>query len=276
MQTQRLQTCLIDPPRNRHRIDIAEESIVDLAKDIRDRGLMNPITVRPTGDRFEVVAGERRYTAMKYLGWPLIECRITEQISDEACEALRLAENLQRENLSPFEEAIQITALYHIQKSDIELTAKACHRSTGWVTDRLALYCIPPELQPLVHTKQLSIGSALQLARVEDDRDRQYFTRLAMHDGCTVAVLTRWINEYHTSKLAQPDAPPNLPDMPPPGQSVVVYLQCDLCDEPADTRTRAPKFVCTTCQSMWLDFRAACAEARHVHAATQQLEETRQ
>lgn len=270
MITKRINSTLIDPPTNRHRVEITEESIEELAKDIRDRGLMNPITVRPKGERFEVVAGERRYTAMKYLGWPIMECRITAAISDQECEALRLAENLQRENLSPYEEAIQITALFEVKGRDPALVAKTCHRSVPWVIDRLQLFTIPDELQPLVHTKQLSIGAALALARIEDAPNRAYYTRLAMHDGCTVPVLSRWVNEYITQKLIDPTTEPQRPDMPQPGQPIVVYLTCDLCTLPADTRTRVPKFVCVNCQQIWSEFRDAYRAAdEHMHSQPQ-------
>lgn len=263
METRRICSNLIDPPQNRHRVEITEDSITDLAKDIRDRGLMNPITVRPIGERFEVVAGERRFTAMNYLGWPVMECRITPEISDEACEALRLAENLQRENLSPWEEAVQITALLQVNAGDYGLAAKACHRSIDWVRQRALLFAVPEELQPLVHHKQLTIGAALALAKLTDATDRAYYTRLAMHDGCTVDVLNRWVNDYITQKLVNPDAAPNRPDIPEPGQPCVVYLDCNLCDQPADTRTRAPRFICVNCQRIWNDFKEAYAAAAH-------------
>lgn len=261
METRRISSASIDPPRNRHRVEITEDSITDLAKDIRDRGLMNPITVRPIGERFEVIAGERRYTAMQYLGWPMMECRITADISDEACEALRLAENLQRENLSPWEEAVQITALLEVHNGDYHTAAKACHRSPDWVRQRATLFNVPIELQPLVHTKQLSIGAALALAKIDDQSQREYYTRLAMFDGCTVDVLNRWVNDYLTQRLINPDADPIRPTMPEPGQACVVYLDCNLCDQPADTRTRAPRFICVNCQRIWNDFKEAYATA---------------
>jgi ParB family chromosome partitioning protein len=273
MDTRNLLTSLIDPPSNRHRVTLTEESIVDLAKDIRDKGLLNPITVRPMGERFEVVAGERRYTAIKFLGWPMIECRVTEPLTDEQCEGIRLAENLQRENLSPYEEAIQISALIILHNGEYELAAKACHRSAAWVKERFALFNVQEDLQPLVHHKQLSIGAALQLKRVENDSDRAYYTRLAMYDGCTVPVLTRWVDDYITQKMISPDAQPTMPNIPAPGQPILVYLDCNLCHDPADTRTRQPKFVCVKCQKIWDDFTAAYREANAALDQQQTTEE---
>lgn len=266
----------IDPPANRHRVEISEESIHDLAKDIRDRGLMNPITVRQLGDRYEVVAGERRYTAVKFLGWPVVECRNLGPVSDDECEAFRLAENLQRENLSPFEEAIQITALHQVMGGDIVATAKACHRSHDWIKQRIALYGIQPDLQPLLHEKHITIGAALQLARIEDAKDREYYTRLARFDGCTVDVLTRWVNDYHTQRLTNPDADPTHPAMPEPGQHIVVYLDCNLCGKPTDTRTRTPKFVCPACTRLWTQFTAAYNEAHAYLESEQTLDQVPQ
>lgn len=264
MDTRRISLDLIDPPSNPHRVAIEENSIIELAKDIRDRGLLNPLTVRPVGERFEVIAGDRRYNAVKFLGWPVVECRITEAISDEECEALRLSENLQRENLSPYEEAIQIAALYRLHGSDPYRVAKACNRSPAWCAQRFELFNVQEELQPMVHHGALTIGAALQLTKIEDANDRAYYTRLATADGCTVPVLARWVNDYLTQKLTEPNVPASMPPLPAPGQSIVVYLDCNLCDRPADTRTRAPKFICAHCQAIWDDFRAAYQAAEQV------------
>lgn len=274
MQASRLATSLIDPPQNRHRVEITEESIMSLAKDIRDNGLINPITVMPIGERYEVIAGERRYSAMKFLGWPLMECRITDALSAADVEQLRLKENLERENLSPFEEAVQITALAALHQNDLAMTAKACHRSREWVASRLRLFQIQPELQPLVHSGSLKIGSALLLAEIVDDRDRDYYTRLSLHDGCTVQVLQRWVEDYHLQRLRQPDQPPTLPTMPQPGQTITVLMDCDLCITPTSTRERQPRFICPACQAIWADFAAAYREANaatHSHSQPAEL-----
>ena len=276
MQIERLHSHLIDRPRNPHRIEISEASIVELAKDIRDNGLTNLVCVRQVEERYEIIAGDRRTAAMKYLGWPLIECKNYGTITDEQCEKIRLSENIQREQLSPFEEAIQIAALYALHQHSPTLVAKACNRSESWVRQRFELYHIPTELQPLVHDKRLSIGAALLLNKITIDADRNYYTRLALYDGCSLDVLSRWVNDYITQKLTDPGAPPTMPDMPEPGQSIVVYLGCDLCAAPADTRTRTPKFICVQCQEIWQALRHAAQlteeavnPATHAPAVTQ-------
>jgi ParB/RepB/Spo0J family partition protein len=256
MEHRRIPLSLIDRPANAHRIEITEESITELAKDIRDNDLTNPICVRQQGERFEIIAGDRRYHAVKYLGWPVVMCKDFGPITDEQCEKIRLSENIQREQLSPFEEAIQITQLYALNEHDTDRVAKACNRSKAWVAQRRDLFNIPLALQPLVHNKSLSIGAALALAKIDIDKDRDYYTRLAMLDGCSVAVLERWIADYHTQRLTQPEGDVTMPTMPEPGQPIIVYLACNLCDEPADTRTRAAKFVCIKCQEQWDEFRA--------------------
>lgn len=267
METKRIPSNLIDPPTNRHRVEITEESIIDLAKDIRDQGLINAISVREVGQRFEVIAGERRYTAMNFLGWPLMECKNYGVLTDEACEKIRLKENIEREQLSPFEEALQIYSLYRQHQSNIVLTAKACHRSKDWVQSRVDLNSIQDELQPMVHRGELKIGAALALAQIQDDSDRAYFTRLVKFDGCTIAVLQRWVDDYLTQKMRQPDIPPTMPEIPAPGQAIKVYLDCNMCDTPTDTRERQIKFICAHCQAIWDDYREAYKSASVLAAA---------
>lgn len=275
MEAKSIPLHLIKPPANPHRLSVDDAAIIELAKDIRDRGLINPITVRRDGDQYEVIAGHRRLLAHQHLGLPLVECRIADAHEEAAIEAIRVAENLQRENLSPVEEAIQVYNLVANHEGDVKKAARACHRSEAWIDSRLQLQRAPDDLQQMCHERALSIGAALQLARLEDPATRTYFTRLATRDGCTVQILARWIDEHFDQLRARPDQAPALPPTPPPGGRLVVYLNCELCDVPTDVHDRMPKFVCPICQEMWEDFRAARQALHHeAHQATEAAQVT--
>lgn len=274
MQQKSIPLQLIDPPNNPHRLSFDEQGIIDLAKDIRDRGLINPITVTQRGDRYEVVAGHRRLLAHQHLGLPLVECRIMEPGTDSKIEAIRTAENLQRENLTPIEESIQVFNLVELHAGDIRAAAKACHRSEGWVSTRLQLQTVPDELQQLCHAGQLTIAATLQLARLTDPATRRYFTDLAARDGCTIEILKRWVDDHLAQLIRQPDQAPTLPDMPAPGGRIVVYLDCDLCAKPTDVHDRLPKFLCAHCRAIWNDLRQACHALEHIEAQQQPHQET--
>lgn len=269
METRKIALQFVDPPSNAHRIDFDEEEIIALAKDIRDRGLINPITVAANGDRYEVVAGHRRYLALQHMGIPAADFRILPNNDPETIERVRLAENLHRANLSPMEEAIQIASLLQSCNNDPKAAAKICHRSPEWILTRAAIMAAPDDIQQLLHAKLLSIGAAVQLARLDDPAIRTYFSDLAQRDGCTVATLARWIDEHIAQLQRNPTAAPELPPMPEPGQRVTVTMPCDLCELATDVRDRMPKFLCLSCRAKWHDLQQACAAAEHLLAEQQ-------
>ncbi|MDO8932876.1 MAG: ParB/RepB/Spo0J family partition protein, partial [Rhodocyclaceae bacterium] len=130
----------------RHLIDVPEQvrtkfnenSIKELAADIRRRGgLIQNLTVRPIGNRFELAIGGRRFKAIEYLGDEFVPA-IVANISDDELEEMQLAENIQREDLSASDVANSIAKLWKKHKSVIEV-ARRCNKSRSWVCKRLAL-----------------------------------------------------------------------------------------------------------------------------------------
>lgn len=101
----------LQPGKYQPRTQMDPEALEDLAASIRVQGLMQPVLVRPIGDdRYEIVAGERRWRASELAGLPEIPALVRE-IPDEAALAMGLIENIQRENLNPLEEAVGIRRL---------------------------------------------------------------------------------------------------------------------------------------------------------------------
>lgn len=107
-----------------------------LAESMEEHGLLQPITVRPVDDNYEIVAGERRYRAAKQLNWITIPAIVREVTNDEMLE-VQVLENLQREDINPIDEAAAFQTL--IKKEDIEWLAARIHKSTRYVQDRLKL-----------------------------------------------------------------------------------------------------------------------------------------
>ena len=93
------------PNRFQPRIKFNEEAINDLSKSIKEHGVIQPIVVRPMGDKYEIIAGERRYKASCMAGLQTIPAIITD-LNDKDSAEVALIENVQRENLTPIEEAI--------------------------------------------------------------------------------------------------------------------------------------------------------------------------
>ena len=246
-QLQTISLDLLDEPADAHRINVDEAQLGELANSIRDIGLLNPIIVRPVeGGRFEIIAGHRRFMAHRMLSLREIACFVREA-SDNEVEQGRFAENLQREQLSPMEEAVAIARYMEREGKDAKTTARALNRSEWWVKHRVALVSIPPELCDMVHTEKLSASTALELAKVTDDDHRRYLLEYAVRSGANVGVIREWVNTWETQQLHNPAEKAPLPVMPDAGQEVIVTMPCYLCGVAHDYRQLIIARVCRAC-----------------------------
>jgi ParB family chromosome partitioning protein len=164
---------MIDRGRYQPRKDIHQESLQELADSIRAQGLVQPILVRSIGaERYEIIAGERRWRAAQLAGLTEIPALVRE-VPDNAALAIALIENIQREDLNPLEEALALKRL----SDEFELThqqiAEAVGRSRTAVTNLLRLLELDAEVQPLVHDGKLEMGHARALLSLSPALQRE-------------------------------------------------------------------------------------------------------
>ena len=139
----RLPLASIRPNPRQPRKRFAEESLKELADSIREKGLLQPLLVRPQGDGYELVAGERRYRAALMAGLQEVPAVVKDLTDREALE-LALVENLQREDLSPVEEARGYQALLEMGLTQEEV-ARRVGKARSTVANALRLLQLPPE-----------------------------------------------------------------------------------------------------------------------------------
>jgi ParB family chromosome partitioning protein len=178
-----LEDCAINPRRNydQTRIDA-------LAESIGDHGVLQPLVVRPIDHgKFEVVAGHCRLRAGRVAGLETLPC-LVRNLSDRIVAEIVLAENLQRSDLSPLEEAIGVARLAATGACPDEV-AHVCGRSVGWVQLRLDLLGLPEEARDAVDKRRLSIGAAMALRHVPDEKRCD-----ALHQLMLPALLGRPMN----------------------------------------------------------------------------------
>ena len=149
--------------RYQPRRDMSPDALEELAESIRAQGVMQPIVVRPLGEkRYEIIAGERRWRAAKMAELETIPAVIRE-VPDEAAIAMALIENIQRENLNPMEEAIALGRL----KEEFGLThqqvADAVGKSRAMVTNLLRLMSLESDVKKLLEHGDLEMGHARAL-----------------------------------------------------------------------------------------------------------------
>jgi ParB family transcriptional regulator, chromosome partitioning protein len=144
-----------------------EEKINELAQSIKEHGIFQPIILKKVKQGYIIVSGERRFRAALKVGLKAIPS-IIRQYEESKVAEIALAENLQRENLTPIEEA----EAYKIVMSNLKLTqtelAEKVGKSRSHVTNTLGLLNLPQEVQQLLLTNQISMGHARALSKLED------------------------------------------------------------------------------------------------------------
>lgn len=193
-------THLIADPRDAMRTEINRDAIFELAENIKANGLINPITVRPVGDAYEVVAGNRRLLAHRYGGMPTVRCIIRE-LNDADTFAVMAAENLERADVDPVDESIFISKYIEQTNASVSEVAKALHRSISFVETRLAVGMMPDYMQGYLKTGQLKIGVAMALVQITDDDVRRVWVEMAVRDGVSVAQAEFWLHGWRVNQL---------------------------------------------------------------------------
>ena len=159
---------LLQPGKYQPRTDMHQESLEELANSIRNQGVLQPIVVRKiTGEKYEIVAGERRWRAAQLAELHEVPA-IIKDIPDEAALAIGLIENIQRENLNPVEEATALQRLI----SDFEMThqeaADAIGRSRAAVSNLLRLLSLTGEVREFLERGDLEMGHARALLSLDE------------------------------------------------------------------------------------------------------------
>jgi ParB family transcriptional regulator, chromosome partitioning protein len=193
---------LIIPSPYQARKEISPEQLSELAESIRSEGLLQPIVVRKIADKYELIAGERRWRAFQLLKIKTIPARLV-QASNASAAALGLIENLQREGLNPLEEAYGYASLIR----DFDLTQEAAAERVGKgrasVANALRLLSLDPELQGYVAKGILSVGHAKVILGVEDAAQRAVIARRVIEDGLSVRATEKLVQ----AKKANAPAP---------------------------------------------------------------------
>ncbi len=179
---------LVEPNPYQPRKEFSDEALTELVESIRAEGLLQPIVVRAAGDKFQLIAGERRWRAFQQLKLRSIPARVMTS-SDASSASLAMIENLQRADLNPLEEAHGYASLIR----DFDLTQDAAAQRVGkgraTVANSLRLLGLEPELQGYVGKGLLSVGHAKVLLGVEHSPERLLLARRALEQGLSVRAL---------------------------------------------------------------------------------------
>lgn len=175
----------VDPNPFQPRREFSPEAIAELAGSIAQNGLLQPIVVRPAGDRWQLVAGDRRLRAVKKLGWTALPA-IVRPVDDRAMLVLALVENLQRNDLTPLEEAEgyrQLMDQFGLTQKEV---AERVGRDRSTVANALRLLSLPSGVRRLLEEGRLSAGHGRALLGLSDERLMLALAKEAAEKGLSV------------------------------------------------------------------------------------------
>jgi ParB family transcriptional regulator, chromosome partitioning protein len=187
----------VDPSPYQPRRDIGPAQLNELAESIRAEGLLQPVVVRRAGERFQLIAGERRWRAFQQLKLQTIPARVLDA-SDASSATLTLIENLQREGLNPIEEAYGYASLIRDFDLTQEQVAERVGKGRPTVANSLRLLSLDAEIQGYLGKGLLDVGHAKVLLGIEDPARRAVLARRVIEEGLSVREVER-LAEAHRS-----------------------------------------------------------------------------
>ena len=222
----------IEPNVHQPRKHFEEDSLASLTASIRELGVLQPILVRPAADdRFELIAGERRWRAAKRAGLASIPA-IVKTTTDVHSLEQALVENLHRSDLNPLEEAAAFQELieeFHLTHDEL---AKRMGRSRASITNTLRLFQLPPSVQRLVAEGQLSAGHARALLGTPDRAFQEALARRAVSDAMSVRAVEEAVRA-RSEREPDGDAAPGAPTpkrLRPPGMRELEELLAEFLE----------------------------------------------
>jgi len=198
------------PNPSQPRMTWHEETLQELAASIKEHGVLQPILVRPSGDQYEIIAGERRWRSSKIAGKETIPA-IVERFDDATALEIALIENLQREDLSPLDEAVIYQKMTGELGYSIRQLAGKLGKDKGYVENRLRLASAPDDVREMVAKRYDTLSAAYELMKLEDKRRRRSLAKQILAGQLTLIRLhdrvERILNPHARSTKAEPAIP---------------------------------------------------------------------
>jgi ParB family chromosome partitioning protein len=212
----------IDPNPEQPRLSFDPDSLNDLAASLREHGVLQPILVRPIEvGRYQLVAGERRWRAAKLAELDTVPALI-EEIDDDTALEISIIENLQREDLSPLDEALMYERMTRDHGYSLRKLAQKLGKDKGYIENRLRLADAPAEIKQLVSLRKDTLSHAYELLKVPDERTRR---RLAEQVAAGELSLVRLRDKVEGRRRRRPtverDPDAELPEQPITEEPVV-------------------------------------------------------
>ena len=207
----RIPVDLIEPNPFQPRMSFGEEALLELADSIRTFGLIQPITVRKKGSKYQIISGERRFRACTKAGMDMIPAYIRDA-NDQGMLEMAIVENIQRENLDPIEVAMSYQRLMEECRLTQEQMADRVGKKRASVANQLRLLKLPAKVQHDLKVGLVSVGHAKVLLGVDDPKAQEMLCDLIVRRGLSVRQLEEKVKALEKGAPEEKE-PQELPDM---------------------------------------------------------------
>jgi ParB family transcriptional regulator, chromosome partitioning protein len=218
------------PNPSQPRMTWHEETLAELAASIREHGVLQPILVRPAGDDYEIIAGERRWRASKLAGKETIPA-IVERFDDATALEIALIENLQREDLSPLDEAVIYKKMTGELGYSIRNLATKLGKDKGYVENRLRLASAPEDIRNMVAQRYDTLSAAYELMKLDNPKRRRSLAKQIIAGKLTLIRL-----HERVERILHPGERPARPEpaIPPLRDDALITATRELNEALAD------------------------------------------
>jgi ParB family chromosome partitioning protein len=210
----------IDPNPEQPRLTFDEDSLQELAASITEHGVLQPILVRPGAEgRFQLIAGERRWRSAQIAGLRQIPA-LVEDIDDDTALEIAIIENLQREDLSPLDEALMYERMTTEHGYSLRKLAQKLGKDKGYIENRLRLADAPSEIKQLVSLRKDTLSHAYELLKVDDPRKRRKLAEQVARGELSLVKLRERIDGKPAREPAETSEPEAIVEEPPAPEPV--------------------------------------------------------
>ena len=208
----RIPVDLIEPNPFQPRMSFDQEALLELADSIRTFGLIQPITVRKKGGKYQIISGERRFRACTKAGMDMIPAYIRDA-NDQGMLEMAIVENIQRQDLDPIEVAMSYQRLMEECRLTQEQMADRVGKKRASVANQLRLLRLPAKVQHDLKVGLVSVGHAKVLLGVEDPKVQEMLCDLIVRRGLSVRQLEEKVRALEKGAPEQEEEPQELPEM---------------------------------------------------------------
>ena len=222
---------LIDDPERPLRTDLSPESVEELVISIRQVGIIEPLVVKPKGERYEIIAGHRRLVAAGIADLAEVPCYIL-NVDEEQGEFIKIHENLYRTDPTPSDQAEHFAYLIQHHKLSPAKISQLIHKSDSYVTDRLNILNYPQELAEALNSGAINFSVAREFYRLKNKEKTIEYLEYAIKSGLTPTLAKRWVEDY--LRTLAPAASPPPPEEIPTATSAPIesVTTCVFCTKP--------------------------------------------